>query len=524
MKFNRTKNATRNAFYGILLKLYGIIIPFIMRTVFIHFMGEQYLGLSSLFTSVLQVLNLAELGVGSAMVYSMYKPIAEDNTKKICALMKMYRTYYRIIGLVIAVAGLILTPFVPSLIKGDIPGELNIYVLYLLELSVTVLSYWLFAYRNCLFYAYQRSDINSKINIISNTVMYLIQLFVLIFVRNYYVYIIVSLLATVTKNIATGLLSIKRFPQYEPQGELSKSEKKDINKRIRDLFTSKIGSVVIGSADSIVISAFLGLKVLARYQNYSFIMNSIMGILTILYASCTAGIGNSLVVETREKNFNDLKKITFIFGWISTFCAVSFLCLYQPFMTLWMGEERLLPYSIVICLAAYFFIAEINQLLNLFKDAGGLWSKDKFRPLVTSLANLGMNLAMVRFWGLYGVILSTVLSMLFIGMPWLFYNLFTELFDKEDLLPLLKEIISFVFVLTISAFATYGLCELTNADGVIGILIRMVICVIVPNTILFICFRRTKEYEQALLLVNKVTKGKLSFLVKDTNVGRKVIN
>ena len=151
MKIERTKNATRNIIFGGLLKIYQIVIPFVMRTVMIYFLGIQYLGLNSLFTSILQVLNLAELGVGSAMVYSMYKPIVEDDKERICSLMRLYRTYYRVIGLIIAVAGTILTPFVPHLIKGDVPADMNVYILYLLNLGATVLSYWLFAYKNSLF-------------------------------------------------------------------------------------------------------------------------------------------------------------------------------------------------------------------------------------------------------------------------------------------------------------------------------------------------------------------------------------
>lgn len=156
MKLERTRNAGRNIIFGGILKLYQIIVPFLMRTVMIYFMGVEYLGLSSLFSSILQVLNLAELGVGSAMVYSMYKPIVEDDEKTICALINLYRKYYTFIGLVIAIIGICMTPYVPFLIKSDLPGGLNIYVLYWLNLGVTVLSYWMFAYKNSLLQAYQR--------------------------------------------------------------------------------------------------------------------------------------------------------------------------------------------------------------------------------------------------------------------------------------------------------------------------------------------------------------------------------
>ena len=169
-KIERTKNATRNIIFGVILRAYQIIVPFLMRTAMIYLMGVQYLGLNSLFTSVLQVLNLAELGVGSAMIYSMYRPIAEDDNTTICALMKLYRTYYRLIGLIIAVVGCILTPFIPKLISGDIPQGINIYILYLLNLGATVLSYWLFAYKNSILQAHQRTDIVSKVTLITNTI------------------------------------------------------------------------------------------------------------------------------------------------------------------------------------------------------------------------------------------------------------------------------------------------------------------------------------------------------------------
>ena len=165
MKIERTKNAARNIVFGVVLKLYQIFIPFLMRTAMIYFMGVQYLGLNSLFTSILQVLNLAELVVGSAMVFSMYKPIVEDDSKTICALMHLYRTYYNVIGVIIAVVSIVVTPFIPHLIKSDLPPELNVYVLYLLNLAATVLSYWLFAYKNALFQAHQRNDITSKITL-----------------------------------------------------------------------------------------------------------------------------------------------------------------------------------------------------------------------------------------------------------------------------------------------------------------------------------------------------------------------
>ena len=305
MKIERTKNASRNIIFGSILKIYQIVVPFLMRTVMIYFMGVQYLGLNSLFTSILQVLNLTELGVGSAMVYSMYKPIADDDTRTICALIRLYRLYYRIIGSVIAVIGGILTPFIPYLVKSDLPTELNIYVLYLFNLGATVLSYWLFAYKSALFHAHQRLDVTSKITLVTNTIQYAIQLIIVIFLKDYYLYVLAFLLTQALTNIVTAVAATKKYPEYEPRGKLTSQAVKEINQRIRDLFTSKIGAVIVNSADTVVISAFLGLTVLAVYQNYYYILTSIIGLVATIFSACTAGIGNSVIVETKEKNFNE---------------------------------------------------------------------------------------------------------------------------------------------------------------------------------------------------------------------------
>lgn len=513
-KIERTKNATRNIIFGVILKAYQIVVPFLMRTAMIYLMGVQYLGLNSLFTSILQVLNLAELGVGSAMIYSMYKPIAEDDDTTICSLMKLYRTYYRIIGLVIAIIGCVLTPFIPKLISGGVPEGLNIYILYLLNLGATVLSYWLFAYKNSILQAHQRTDIVSKVTLVTSTIQYALQLFVLWAFKNYYLYAIVMLAIQALTNISTAFVADRIYPQFKPQGKLPKQEVAKINGRIRDLFTSKIGAIIVNSADTIVISAFLGLTALAVYQNYYFILTSITGFVTIVFSAVTAGIGNSLVVETKEKNFRDLNVFTFIICWIAGFCSCCFLNLYQPFMEIWVGKDLMLDFSIVICFVIYFYVCEVNQLLNTYKDAGGIWHEDRFRPLVTAIANLGMNLVMVQFWGLYGIILSTVLSMLLIGMPWLFHNLFTTMFEKKNMKVYLSSIAFYVFVSIISGIVSVIVCNFIDFGLWMTLFIRFIICLIIPNVIFFIAYHRTDEFKQSVLLVNKMLHGKIDFIAK----------
>lgn len=508
-KIERTKNATRNLVFGIILKIYQIIIPFLMRTAMIYFMGVEYLGLNSLFASVLQVLNLAELGVGSAMVYSMYKPIAEDDSVMICALMKLYRNYYRLIGMVIAAIGMILTPFIPKLISGSVPLGINIYILYILNLFATVLSYWLFAYKNSILQAHQRTDIVSKITLITNTLQYGVQILALFFFKNYYYYVIVALVTQALTNIITAIVADKLYPQFKPKGNVKREQIKEINQRIRDLFTSKIGFVIYDSADTIVISSFLGLSMLAVYQNYFYILSAITGFISVIFSACTAGIGNSIVTETKEKNFSDLNKLTFIICWLAGFCSVCLLCLYQPFMELWVGKELMFSFSAVICFVVYFFVRQLNSLFNLYKDASGMWHEDRFRPLAAALTNLGLNLILVQVIGIYGILLSTVLAILCVGMPWLLHNLFSVIFEKKYLVPYLKKLVFYLSIVIVSSGITYFICSLIPFRLALGFLVKGIICVIIPNGIYFFSYRKCKEFEQVLILIDSISKGKL---------------
>lgn len=513
MKIDRTKNATRNITFGVILRLYQMILPFFMRTVMIYSMGVQYLGLNSLFTSVLQVLNLAELGVGSAMVYSMYKPIAEEDEVTICALMKLYRIYYRAIGLVVLVVGGLITPFIPKLISGDVPDDINVYILYLLNLSATVLSYWLFAYKNSILHAYQREDIVSRVLLITNILQHILQLAVLFVFKDYYCYVMVALFSQVLTNITAALIVNKLYPQYKPVGQIEKEVTRQINKRIRDLFTVKIGGVIYNSVDTVVISAFLGLTTLAIYQNYFYIVTAVSGFAGILFSACTAGIGNSIVTETKEKNLRDFSKFTMIICWLAGFCSVCMLCIYQPFMELWVGKDLMLSFSAAICFVIYFFTRQLNSLFNLYKDASGMWHEDRFRPLVAALTNLALNLILVQFIGLYGILISTVVAISVVGMPWLTHNLFTVIFDRKYMWPYLKKVFFYVFMVAVSCVVTYFVCSFINLGLVATILLRGVICVIIPNVIYYLAYRKTEEFKQLVVMVDHITKGRFKKLL-----------
>ncbi|MBQ8117272.1 MAG: oligosaccharide flippase family protein [Lachnospiraceae bacterium] len=497
----RKKNAISGTMFGILLKVTQILFQFIIRTIFIRSLGAEYLGLNSLFSAVLQVLNLAELGVSSALVFSMYRPIAENDSEKICQLMNLYKRYYRVIGLVVFMTGVVLIPFLPHLIKGTVPPDINLYVIYAMNLAATVLSYWLFAYRNSLLVAHQRNDIISIITIVVNLCLYGLQITCLLIFKNYYLYLSLNIIAQIAINIITAITSKKFYPDYSPNGTVSKEEQKSINAKVRDLFTSRIGSVINHSADSIVISSFLGLELLAIYQNYYYIISALMAMFSIFFAACTAGIGNSLLVKDEKHNRTLLYNINHI-----VFMAVSFFCccfvsVCQPFMKLWVGEDLMLDFSFVILFAVYLFAEEAPRTLIVFKDAGGIWRHDRFRPLLSATFNLMMNIVLSQFIGLYGIIISTISALMLVSLPWVVVNINNRLFNI-NIKKYCIRFIMYILVIAFSIFVSYNASSLVLIDNIIvSIILKILISGSIALIIFVLAFNKTEENKYVLQVV-----------------------
>lgn len=509
MEESKTKKSSRNLIVGVALKLYQIFIPFIIRTIIIKVLGLEYAGLNSLFTSIIHVLNIAELGVGTALVFSMYKPIKENDSNKICSLMNLYKIYYRIIGLVVLLIGCSLVPFLPNLIKGTIPNDINIYVIYFLNLFATVCSYWLFAYKNSLFIAHQRNDIISGITIIMNTLMYSLQILFLIFTKSYYAYLIILFLSQILTNITIAIAATKKFPNYTAKGKLDVRERKKINSSIKDLFYGQLGMVVTTAVDSLVISIFLGLVPLAIFQNYNYIINAIIGFFAIFFQSSRASMGSNLLEKSLIENYKDFKFITFIFSFALSLSVSCLLCLYQPFMEIWVGVESLLDNYTVILFVIYLVVYELSILFSCYKDAKGKWHHDRFRPLITALVNLCINISLVKFIGLYGILISTIVSFIFINIPWVYNRLFIDVFSIKLKKDYSNYILHKLVILLIIACLNVFICLHINIDNLyICIFVRLMICCIITTTMFLLANYKDEALQKMLRFIKKIKKHK----------------
>ncbi len=502
---SRANNSIRNISFGFVYKIIAFVLPFLTRTVLIYTIGLEYVGLSSLFTSVLNVLNLAELGVGSGMVYCMYDAVANNDDRTICALLNLYRKFYRIIGLVVFVLGIILIPFLRFFVSGDVPDDINLYILFLLYLINSSFSYLLYAYKSSLFIAFQRNDIVSKISAIVLVVQNSLQIVFLLCFKNFYFYIGCILLGTAFFSILINAVSNSKYTKFRPEGDVDPALLKGIISKVKALALYRIGGVVLVSVDSIVVSAFLGLKALGKYNNYFFIMNALFAFLAIFYDSVRSSIGNSIVVDSKEKNYEDFNKIFLLNSWLVGWCTVCLACLYDPFITIWVGVKMSYSTAIVPFLAVYFYTWKMMEAVNLYKDASGMWEYDRFRPLVASVINLILNVFLVNFIGIYGILISTIISIIFIIFPWSTIILFKYYFNSSEqkISEYFKRYLFYTLLTMSACFVTYYICCIIPYNSILGLGIKFLFCLIIPNIIFYFGFSFDKYGALSIVWVKK---------------------
>ena len=507
MELNRSENAKKGVMAGIVNRVVATFFPFMIRTAMIHKMGVEYLGLNSLFTSILTVLSLSELGFSSAVIYSMYKPLAENDTDTVNALLFFYRKVYRVIGVVITALGVGIIPILHLFIKDEVPHDINIYIIYLIFLSNTVISYYFYGYLSSVLNAYQRLDIISYVTSLSQTLGYICQLASIIFISNYYLYILFFPLSTLVNNFLTAYAVRKMYPQYRCEGNVSKEQRKDIWKRVYGIMVEKICGTTRNSFDSICISAFIGLSATAVYDNYYYI---IMALNTLFYTVLNAvqpGVGNSIVLYDEEKNLDDMRHMNFGYMVISGWAFISLICLYQPFMILWVGKEYLLPVSSVLLFTVYFYVLRMGDIRSVYAQAKGLWFENRYFAITESVLNLVLNIVLARFFGINGVIAATIIALFGINFCLSSGVVYKYYFGPEKLGRYFLQHLRNVMVTAVVAVITIGVCLKVEDEGIALLLIRALICGIVPGLLYALAYGFVGEArESAMWIWDRVMK------------------
>lgn len=490
---SRRLNSSRNAVSGVIKVIVSIALPFIIRTVLLYYLGKEYLGLNSLFSSILSVLNLAELGFSSTVVYRLYKPLSTGDIKTIGGYLNYLKIIYRIIGCIVFGLGLVLLPYLPKLINGSYPSDINLYVLYLLYLINTSSSYFFSGYKRTIIIASQRTD---YINIVETGLLclqYLTQIIIIVIFRNYTAYLIVMPIATVLINLTISILCKWKYAEFFTEDELSVEQKKEMNSDVKWASIYRISVVTRNSFDSIVISSLIGLAAVGIYNNYYYIFNALYGFMVIINDSLQASVGNSIAEETKKKNETDIYKLSILSLWMVMFCCAGLICFYQPVMILWMGSDMLLPDRDMILFVVYFYVLNMNNIRNLYFNGNGLWKKGAKSYILESIFNLCLNIVLGKLFGITGVIIATILTMFFCSFIWrsqiLFHNYFKNSPKRFYAMHVKMMLLSSV-VLT----ACFYLSKIFDSNSVCAFIGRGIICFIIPNVAMLLLFRKNKNF------------------------------
>ena len=495
--------------YGFMQVLVSQLLPFVVRTILIYKFGVDYLGLNSLFKSILSVLSLMELGFGTAVVYSMYRPVADGDADQICAYLSYYRRIYHFVGVAILCIGVLLMPFLRFLVMDPVlPGNLNLYVCYLVFLSESVISYLLFGYMTAVPTAYQRRDILSRVGMVSDVLACVMKSVILLCSDSFYIYLISIPVITVVRNLMIAITVRKRYPDIRCRGGISNEQKQDLNKRVYGLMVNKLTNVSRNSIDSVCISAFIGLAATGIYNNYFFVLSAVMGICSVIYNSMMASVGNSIAKESPEKNYKDMRLFDFLFMGIVGWATVCMVCLYQPFISIWVGNDMMLGTPIVIVMGIYFYIMETGAIRWIYHEGAGLWYECRFIMIGEAVANVLLNVVLCRFIGVLGIVLATVISVFVtncILCPELLFRLY---FKNGKLKEYWWDHVGYTVTMVVSVEVSWIICEILipmemiegrNVWRCVGCLGgRLAVGTVVAGVVFWLMWHRSKRYKLAI--------------------------
>lgn len=500
---SRIKNSARNAIVGLGGQGVIVLINFWSRGIFIKFLSVEYLGVNGLFSNVLTILSLAELGVGSAIIYSMYKPIAENDKRKTQALMNLYSRAYKIIGLVIAIVGILITPFIKYIIKDNGNIE-NIELIYLIFLLNTVVSYF-FAYKRSIISADQRDYIVSGYKYTFNVIKIIIQILVLYIGKNFIAYLLVQVFCTVLENIFIAKRADKLYPflKYKNKENLNVEEKRDIFRNIRALMIYKISSTMLDGTDNIIISAIIGVKSVGVLSNYTLIIGSISMVISQITGAITASIGNITSKETKEKQievFNIILFSTFILYGGSSVCLLSLI---NPFIFVFFGEQYILNKLTVIILVLNYYIYGMQNVVWTYRSTMGLFIYGKFRPVVSAIINIVVSIILAKYIGLLGVLMGTTITRIITNVwydPIIIYKYGFKSSVKEYYVQYVK----YVFQLLLTVITVGIIVAFIPDYSIVLFFIKSIISLILTIIIFFVIFRKKYEFKYLYNIINNI--------------------
>lgn len=499
---SRTEYSIRNTTVAFLAQAAAILMGFFTRVVFTHTLSEGYVGINGLFTDILNILSLSELGVGTAILFALYEPVARHDIKKQQILMQMFGKFYRITAGIVLITGLLLAPWLGVFMKNrpDVEHLLFIYLLYLLN---SVLSY-LLVYKKNLIDAHQMNYVTILYQNGFLVIQDICQIVILLVTGNFILFLCTAVICTVTANLVLSKKAEKLFPylKEECNEKLPEEDKKKIYNNIKAMFMHRMGDVVVNNTDNLLISGYVGVISAGIYSNYYLVIGSIRQVLQQAMQGVSASVGNLGALEDGEKVHEIYRKLFFAGQWLFGFAGICLFELLNPFVELAFGRQYLFSQDIVLILCINFFLNGTRRAMIIYKESMGLFWYDRYKAVAEAVLNLVISIVLVQSLGVEGVFLGTLCSTVLTSMWVEPYVLYKHRFHRSPV----PFFINYAWNLIVMAgvwWGTHQVCCLVSGGLIVQLAGKLLLCILLPNLFLILVYHKTWEYRQLrAMLVN----------------------
>lgn len=497
---SRIDKSKKNIFFGLMQQVITLVLTFVTRTIFIRYLSIDLLGVNSLFANILTVLSLADLGFGTAILYSMYKPLAENDKRKLSALMNYFKKIYICIAVVVFIVGICLLPFLHLIIKENNIANIEIY--YCLFLMDSVISY-LLAYKVNIINADQKNYIVKKYTLVFNVIKSIVQCFVIIIFKNFIAYLIVQILCTLFTNIYGAYISKKMYPYIGEKNNLAKEDKKSIINNVKSLFLYKIGGIVLNNTDNILISSIINIATVGFYTNYITVINAITNITSIIFTTVTFSVGNLIATEKKDKQLDVFYKIDFLANIIFSFISISLIILMNDLIICWLGKDYIIDNLTIIFIVVNFYMVGVLNSVWMFRDTTGLFKKTKYLSIITAILNIILSIILGLKFGLVGIISATAISRLLTNFWYEPYIIFKDYFNEKSFKYFKGKLFN-ILIIIFTTVIVYMLTRSIKVTGWIMLFVKAVIVVIVISIIFVLIYFKTSYFKYYIDLCKNI--------------------
>lgn len=503
---SRTSYSIMNIFASFVGYGLNLILSFVCRMIFVRCLSAEYLGISGLFSNILSMLSLAELGIGSAIVFALYKPIAENNEEKIASLMKFYGTAYKIIGFAVGIFGLCMLPFLNVIIKEAPNIQESLYLIYILYLFNTASSYF-FSYRGTMLTANQRNYVVLSISYLIIIIQNALQIIVLLVTKNYLAYLLIQVACTFITNFLISWKAKKDYPFIVKKhpAPLEKEEKRSLIKNVKALTIVKLSGMIVNNTDNIVITYFNGLVTTGVASNYTLLSSMLNTIVTQVFTGITASVGNLNATESEERKYHFFRVLNLLNFWLYGWAAIGIVVVSSDLVSLFFGADYVLPIKIPLIMAVNFYMVGMQNAVWTYSGTMGLFRYGRYLLIATAALNIIGDIILGKYFGLFGIFAATAISRLLTNVWHSPYVVLKHGFKKSPFL-YYKTYMGYAIILVATCAICWYLCSLCSFSFFINVIIKLLICTIVPNGVFWICFCKSEEFKYLYNMVKRILK------------------